>query len=67
MSIQNIIKEKLDQLQQSLLNGEHLQNPGEFEIQLSELSLYFPLMSDEDRDYVHCARVALEDQLVWEV
>ena len=67
MSIQDIIKEKLDGLQQSLLNGEHIQNPDEFEIQLSELSLYFPLMSDEDRDYINCARVALEDQLVWKV
>jgi len=67
MSIQDKIKEKLDLLQRSLIDGKHLTNPTDFASQLSSLSLYYKYMSDEDRDYVNCARFALEDQLVWEV
>ena len=67
MTIQDIITKKLDALQQSLVNGEHLKNPTEFEEQLSKLSIYFPRMKEEDRDYVNCARIAFEEQSVWEV
>ena len=62
-----VINDKLNQLEQSLLNQDHLNNPIEFLIQLVSLSKYFHLMSDEDRDYVNCAKEALEDQIEWKV
>jgi hypothetical protein len=67
MTIQDTINDKLNQLEQSLLNQDHLNNPIEFLIQLVSLSKYFHLMSDEDRDYVNCAKEALEDQIEWKV
>ena len=67
MTIQDTINNKLNQLEQSLLNQDHLNNPIEFLIQLVSLSKYFHLMSDEDRDYVNCAKEALEDQIEWKV
>ena len=67
MTIQDTINDKLNQLEQSLLNQDHLNNPIEFLIQLVSLSKYFHLMSDEDRDYVNCAKTALEDQIEWKV
>lgn len=67
MSIQDKIKQKLDVLELSLINGKHLSEPLEFEKQLSSLSLYFHLMTDSDRDYVNCARTALEDQIAWRI
>ncbi len=67
MTIQDTINDKLNQLEQSLLNQDHLNNPIEFLIQLVSLSKYFHLMSDEDRDYVNCAKEALEDQIEWRI
>mgnify|MGYP000008788377 FL=1 len=67
MTTKDIINDKLNQLEQSLLNQDHLKNPIEFLTQLASLSKYFHLMSDEDRDYIHCAKTALEDQIEWKV
>lgn len=67
MTTKKLINEKLNQLEQSLLRQIHLTNPTEFEVQLASLSKYFHLMSDEDRSYINCAKIALEDQIEWKV
>lgn len=67
MTTKDIVNEKMNELEQSLLNQDHLNNPIEFLIQLVSLSKYFHLMSDEDRDYVNCAKEALEDQIEWRI
>jgi len=65
MNIEEKIKAKLDQLEHSLNAQEHLTNPADFEQQLASFSIYFHLMKDEDRDYLHYARYALEKQMEW--
>ena len=65
MTTKDIINDKLNQLEQSLIDQDHLNNPMEFLTQLESLLKYFHLMSDEDRDYIHCAKTALEDQIEW--
>jgi hypothetical protein len=67
MTTKDIVNEKLNQLEQSLLNQDHINTPIEFLTQLESLLKYFHLMSDEDRDYIHCAKTALEDQIEWKV
>ena len=67
MTTKDIVNKNLNQLEQSLLNQDHINTPIEFLIQLVSLSKYFHLMSDEDRDYVNCAKEALEDQIEWRI
>ena len=67
MTTKDIINDKLNQLEQSLIDQDHLNNPMEFLTQLESLLKYFHLMSDEDRDYIHCAKTALGDQIEWKV
>ena len=67
MTIQDKINELMNQLEKSLLKQEHLTNPEEFKLQLFALSKYFRNMSDEDRDYLNYARIAMEDELEWKV
>ena len=67
MTIQDKINERMNQLEESLLKQEHLTNPAEFELQLLSISKYFRDMSDEDRDYLNYARIAMEDKLEWKV
>jgi hypothetical protein len=33
--------------------------------QINTLSMYFHLMSDDDKDYLNCARIAMEEQIEW--
>jgi hypothetical protein len=47
--------------------GNPSTNPAEFELELLSLSKYFRNMSDEDRDYLNCAKTALEDQIEWKI
>ena len=63
MTTKDIVNEKLNQLEQSLLNQDHINTPIEFLTQLASLSNYFHLMSDEDRDYVKYSCIAMEDNL----
>jgi hypothetical protein len=65
MKIEEKIKAKLDQLERSLNAQEHLTNPADFEQQLASFSIYVHLMKDQDRDYLHYARYALEEQIEW--
>ena len=67
MTTKDIVNEKLNELEQSLLNQDHINTPIEYLTQLVSLSKYFHLMSDEDRDYIHCAKTTLEDQIEWKV
>ena len=67
MTTQDKINEELDKLETMLTSQQHLTSPETVGVQLEVLSMYFHLMSDEDRDYVNCARIALEDKVEWRV
>lgn len=67
MTTQDKINEELDKLETMLTSQQHLTSPETVGVQLEALSIYFHLMSDEDRDYVNCARIALEDKIEWRV
>ena len=65
MNIEEKIKAKLDELECALNAQEHLKNPHEFTTQIASFSIYIHLMKDEDRDYLNCARYALEEEMEW--
>ncbi len=67
MTTKDKINEELDKLETMLTNQQHLTSPETVGAQLEVLSMYFHLMNDEDRDYVKCARIALEDKIEWRV
>ena len=65
MTTKDKINEELDKLETMLTSQQHLTSPETVGAELEVLSMYFHLMSDEDRDYVKCARIALEDKIEW--
>jgi len=67
VTTQDKINEALDKLETMLTSQQHLTSPETVGAQLEVLTMYFHLMSDEDRDYVNCARIALEDKIEWRV
>lgn len=67
MTTQDKINEQLDKLETMLTSQQHLTSPETVGAQLEALSMYFHLMNDEDRDYINCARIALEDKIEWKV
>jgi DNA-binding ferritin-like protein (Dps family) len=67
MTTQDIINQKLDELESALTSQQHISSPETVGELLDVLSVLFHLMNDDDRDYVQCARVALENKIEWRV
>lgn len=67
MTTQDLINQKLDELESMLTSQQHISSPETVGELLDTLSMLFHLMSDFDKDYVQCAKVALEDKIEWKV
>jgi hypothetical protein len=63
--IADIIKQNMDTLQAMMESGEHLSNKDDVMAQFNHCCLYSAHMNDEDSDYLVCARMAIEEQLPW--
>ncbi|RUO76443.1 hypothetical protein CWI83_08770 [Pseudidiomarina taiwanensis] len=66
MSTTEKIQSKLNALEKSLKAQKHLEKPTQFYEQLCSCSIYLHLMTDEERDYINCARFAFEEQIAWQ-
>ena len=67
MTTKEQINEELDKLEVMLTSQQHITSPETVSAHLSVLSMYYHLMSDDDRDYINCAKIALEDKIEWKV
>jgi len=61
------IEEKMDRLQEAMESNLHLSEPDVVEDMLSGVSLYWEVLSEEDKDYIHGARYAIEEQANWDL
>lgn len=45
----------------------HLENPIKVEEAIASVSKFWSALSEEDRDYIHGARFAIEEKMEWKV
>ena len=55
----------MDQLQDFMENNFHLKNPQLVYMHIQSITMYWAHLSEEDRDYIHGAEYALEEQMEW--
>jgi hypothetical protein len=67
MSVQEKIKERMDQLQEWMEGNYHLENPDDVLDIIESVSKFWSVLSEEDRDYIHGARYAIEEKMEWNV
>ena len=68
MNVRMKIQTRLDALEAQLKAGEHLRSAeGVITVltTISSTSMFWRAMTDEERDFVHAARLAVEDELEW--
>lgn len=65
MKMRQKLKLRMDELQRCMENNEHLTKPDYVEEVLDTVNFAFHVLSEEDREYIQMAQVALEDQLKW--
>ena len=67
MSLRDKINERMDELQKLMESNEHLSNPDKVELLIASISKFWSALSEEDRDYIHGARYALEEKMEWKL
>lgn len=67
MSIRDTINIRMDHVQQLMESNAHLDRPEYVEDVISSVSKFWSALSDEDRDYIHGARHAIEEKIYWDV
>lgn len=62
--------ERLDEVQRLMESNAHLtdgENYQRLEELLSKLSMYFNVLTDEDRDYIQACHYAIDEKMDWSV
>ncbi len=67
MNIRIKIEDRLDDLQGMMKRQEHLKNPELVMEKLESATKFWSALSEDDRDLVSAVRVAIKDQIGWEV
>jgi len=65
--IRKTINERMDQLQAWMEANHHLKNPQEVHELTLNVSKFWSVLSEEDRDYIQAAQHAIEDKLEWKI
>ena len=67
MSIRDTITSRMDHLQELMESNAHFDRPEYVEDVISSVSKFWSALSEEDRDYIHGARYAIEENIYWDV
>jgi len=57
----------MDHLQELMEGQAHIDRPEYVNDVIESVSKFWSVLSDEDKDYIHCARDALENKTDWNV
>lgn len=61
------IEDRLDALVDMMESQTHLSDPELVEAHIQTITKYWSILSDEDKDYIHASRWAIEKQSEWKV
>jgi len=67
MSVKEKIKDRMDQLQDWMESNYHMSNPQEVTEHIFSVTKFWSVLSDEDKDYIHGAKYAIEENLAWNI
>ena len=59
------INKRLDNLEKLMGNQKHLSDPNIVIECIESITKFWSVLKDEDKDYIECARFALEKKLEW--
>jgi|TARA_R100000951_G_scaffold77199_1_gene65225 hypothetical protein len=65
--VQVKIKDRMDILQIMMEDNVHIDRPNIVESHIQTITKFWSAMQDEDKDYVHGARYAIEEKIEWNV
>ena len=64
------IQERLDALEANMIANKHIEDPSNIVsvlVQTRDIAKFWSALSEEERDFIHCVRIAVEEQIEWTV
>ena len=59
------IELRLDEIEDLMNSNSHLANPEELDEKVSNVSKFWSVLSEEDRDFIQGVRWAIEEKVKW--
>jgi hypothetical protein len=66
-NIRNVIEMRLNQLQEVMLIQNHLTESEQVADQISEIAKFWSILREDQRDFIQCCRIAVEERSEWKV
>ena len=66
-TIMTRINDRMDRLQHWMESNYHLKHEEEVLDLISSITLYWEHLSEEDQDYIHGSRYAIEERIEWKL
>lgn len=57
----------MNELECMMMRQEHLSDPEKVDDHIYTISKFWRVLSEEDRDYIHGCRYAIEEKIEWKV
>ena len=67
MSVRDKVNQRMDILQGWMEKNYHLKRPEVVEEHIQTITKFWSIMSEEDKDYIHGCRYAIEENTEWKV
>jgi hypothetical protein len=67
MSLKDKIKSRMDHLQDLMEGQAHIDRPEYTQDVIDSVSKFWSVLNEEDKDYIHCARDAIENKTQWNI
>jgi len=67
LSVRDKVKQRMDILQGWMEENYHLKRPQVVEEHIQTITKFWSIMSDEDKDYIHGCRYAIEENMEWKI
>ena len=67
MSVRDKVNQRMDILQGWMEENYHLKRPEVVEEHIQTITKFWSIMSEEDKDYIHGCRYAIEENMEWKV
>ena len=61
------IKNFMNTLQKNMENNDHINNQYAVQELINDVSQYWPILSEEDREYIQAAQEAIDEQISWNI
>ncbi len=61
------IKNFMNTLQKNMENNDHINNQYAVQELINDVSQYWPILSEEDREYIQAAQQAIDEQISWNI